>query len=71
MAAENLDRTGVLVIRIWVERASPLELRARVTHTTDVARRVGESSVASTTAEISDMVQTWLGSFVDAVEGHD
>ena len=64
------ERTGVLVIRVWVEREQPPELRARITRTLDVTVREDEvSTVATTTHEIEQTVRAWLASFVSSIGG--
>jgi hypothetical protein len=59
-------KAGVLAIRVWIEETSPLQLRARITHTCDLDRRDQIISVASTTDEIEDAVSLWLRLFVES-----
>jgi hypothetical protein len=62
------DRTGVAVIRVWVEPGPGGGLRARVTRTLDVASASeSEASVASTPDEIVRVVSEWLAEFVEDV----
>ena len=65
MQALLAERTGVLVVRIWVEGELPSGLRARVTRTLDVSSRDQRTTVVATTDEIEDAVRTWLAAFVD------
>jgi hypothetical protein len=57
------QRTGVLVVRAWVE-GDPPQLKARITHTLDVTRPQSESATASSADQICAEVRRWL----DALE---
>jgi hypothetical protein len=59
-------RTGVMVVRIWIEGADGT-LRARLTETLDVTTREDTSRVASTLEEIVEIVSAWVDEFVTAV----
>jgi hypothetical protein len=61
------ERTGVLLIRVWVE-GEPPALRARITHRTDVTDSVEKVMFATTSDAISAAVGTWLEEFI-AAEG--
>jgi len=63
------EKAGVLWIRVWVEKTSPLELRARITRANDLDRRDQVVSTASTTDEIEEVVGSWLHLFVDGRTG--
>jgi hypothetical protein len=54
-----VERTGVLVIRAWVEYNGEPRLRARIMRALDT-RRPDESTVAATTEEITAAVVEWL-----------
>lgn len=56
----------MLVIRVWIERTSPPQLRARITRTSDLGSRNETSTAASTAAEIETVVHGWLEEFVDS-----
>jgi hypothetical protein len=56
------ERTGVLVVRAWIE-GDPAQLKARITHTTDVAAREPVSTTASTAEQIYAAVRRWLDEF--------
>ena len=54
------DRTGLLIIRAWIEEGSEEPLRASVRLTTDLAVGI-ERSVTLTDADATaDMVRLWL-----------
>jgi hypothetical protein len=61
MAGDH-ERTGVLVVRAWIE-GDPPQLKARITQTTDVASREPVSSTASTAEHIFAAVRRWLEEF--------
>jgi hypothetical protein len=60
--------TGALAIRIWVEQVSPVQLRARITHSSDVEGFERVTSAACSTDEIEKTVRLWLESFVGSIE---
>jgi len=56
----NASRTGLLIIRAWVEPGSSKPLRAQVRLTTDVATGfTGEMTIADV-AGVSAAVELWL-----------
>lgn len=58
------DRTGVLVIRLWLEDGfDERPLRARITHTLDVSASRSVETAASSEDEILTAVQGWLRAF--------
>jgi hypothetical protein len=58
-------RTGVVVIRVWLESADPeTGLRARISLVRDVERGESESVVAGSAEEILDAVRGFLDEFV-------
>jgi hypothetical protein len=61
------DRTGVLVIRAWLEAdRDQLALRARVTRTVDVSAAEPTETVAASEREILAIVDAWLEAFREA-----
>jgi hypothetical protein len=63
------ERTGVLVIRAWIEPGPGGGLRARITRTLDVVERGETVTVASTRDEITKTVADWLDAYVHAAGG--
>lgn len=63
--AGALERTGVLVIRAWLEDEDGAKpLRARITSTLDVsAPRATDTVGAASEAEIVSAVRAWLRAF--------
>jgi hypothetical protein len=60
----SLERTGVLVIRVWMEPGGPAALRARVTHILDIVVADEAVIIAASQEEIYAAVQAWLQAFV-------
>jgi len=60
MVAAAPRRTGVFVVRAWLEEERPGALRARITSTLDVSRRDVAVSTASKAEEIERAVRAWL-----------
>jgi hypothetical protein len=64
----HAEPTGALAIRIWVEQVSPVQLRARITHSSDLEGREHVTSAAGSADEIEKTVRLWLESFVGSIE---
>lgn len=67
MAASADERTGVLVVRVWMNQGErtddPPRLRARITRTLDVAAEEELISTAGSTEEVCETVRAWLDAF--------
>jgi len=62
-----VERTGVLVIRVWLEEGLEQNaLRARITQTTDISSPNPTETAAASEREIVAAVEQWLRAFVDA-----
>jgi hypothetical protein len=53
----------VLVVRAWLEDATDRSLRARITHTLDVARPGETVILTATREEVYAAVRSWLEAF--------
>jgi antitoxin component HigA of HigAB toxin-antitoxin module len=65
MTPPSSDRTGILILRLWIEADAREGLRARITQTLDS----GDEQAMATAAEPEDIyavVRTWVEAFVDA-----
>ena len=58
------DKTGLLIIRAWVEEGSSAPLRADVRTTTDVSAGVERSVTLARAEDVSAAVQKWLAEVV-------
>jgi hypothetical protein len=59
-------RTGVLVLRVWLEDGEQDGLRARITETLDISAPDEIERAAAGEDEILRAVRVWLRSFLDA-----
>jgi len=53
-------RTGLLVIRAWIEEGSSEPLRAHIRLTTDVSSGFEDSMTLSQVPAVCEAVETWL-----------
>jgi hypothetical protein len=60
MPARSPRRTGVLVVRAWLEDGRPADLRARITWTLDVDAHSRRVVTASGDDEVEELVRRWL-----------
>ena len=54
------DKTGLLIIRAWVEEGSSEPLRACVRSTTDISARMERTLTLARAEEVGGTVQKWL-----------
>jgi hypothetical protein len=64
VAALPAERTGLLVIRAWIEANGETRLRARITRMVDVDAQEQISTVVATPEEITGTVVEWLETFL-------
>jgi hypothetical protein len=62
------ERTGILVIRVWVEQDDAGRLRARLTQAADLGETATTLAVATGVPDICDAVEAWLRQFLDCPE---
>jgi hypothetical protein len=60
----SAERTGLLVIRVWIEPDGDDGFRARITRTLDVSARDETVTVAASPAEVTGVLVQWLEEFV-------
>ncbi|MDP9299431.1 MAG: hypothetical protein M3P43_00805 [Actinomycetota bacterium] len=65
METRPLDRTGILIVRVWVEANVRDGLRARITQTLDSTGREQGTATAGNPEDICSAVRTWVDAFVD------
>jgi len=61
MTSAPRGKTGILVIRIWMER--PAQIRARITSSLDVSTTREMVTTAMSPDQISETVASWLDAF--------
>ncbi len=54
------DRTGILIIRAWLERESTAPLRAHIRQTTDIAGGLRDGTTVTNEDAVATIVRTWL-----------
>jgi hypothetical protein len=62
------ERTGILVVRVWLEPGTPGRLRARLTQAADLGDPATPLDVATGVPGICDAVEAWLRRFLDSPE---
>ena len=63
------QRTGILVIRVWLEQDAPGRLRARLTQAADLGDPGTTLATASDLPGVCDAVEAWLRGFLDDPPG--
>jgi hypothetical protein len=69
MSNQCSDRTGILIVRLWIEGNAREGLRARITHSLDSTSRDQAMATAADPEDIYAVVRTWVEAFVDQ-DGH-
>ena len=59
------DRTGILIVRLWIEGNAHEGFRARITQTGDSAGPEKAMSTAANPEDLYAAVRTWVETFVD------
>ena len=62
-AVPNGERTGVLVLRVWIEAGTD-EFRARMTAEDELGSGERVTVVAGSLEEILEFIRTWVADFV-------
>lgn len=65
MKDETTDRTGVFLVRLWLETDHSTGLRARITQTLDTSVHEESRAVAATAADICAVVTQWVEDFME------
>ena len=65
MSLPHTERTGVLVIRAWIETNGDERLRARITQTIDIEQREQSSTVVASADEICAAVSLWVNALMN------
>jgi hypothetical protein len=59
------ERTGILVIRVWLEQDAPGRLRARLTQAADLGEPPTTLATAADVPAVCAAVEAWLRRFLD------
>ncbi len=65
MRMEHADRTGILIVRMWIEGNAHEGFRARITRTLDATGDEQGMATAATPDDIYAVVRTWVESFIE------
>ena len=65
MRTSSVDRTGILIVRLWMEPTMQDGFRARITQTTDSRSPYHEMATAGTPEEVYAVVRTWVEGFTN------
>lgn len=71
MKAVSPDRTGVLILRLWIETNHETGLRARITQTLDTMAAEESVAVATSADDICAVVKQWVEKFADPKSGEE
>ena len=64
MKTPTSERTGILIVRLWIEGTADGGLRARITQTHDATGPEQAMASAATPDDIYAVVRTWVETFV-------
>ena len=65
------DRTGLLIVRAWIEEGSPEPLRAHIRITSDVSAGLERTLVLARPEEVCATVQEWLAGMIGGADPPD
>ena len=66
MKSQSIDRTGVLILRLWIEANHETGLRARITQSLDSTAAEQPLAVAASADDICAIVKQWVHEFEDS-----
>ena len=67
----TIDRTGLLIIRAWIEEGSSKPLRAQVRISTDVSSGFERTLTLAEPEAVRDTVLEWLDEIMKGAESTD
>ena len=62
------QRTGILVIRVWLEQDAPGRLRARLTQAADLGESPTTLATVADVPGVCAAIEAWLRRFLDSPE---
>jgi antitoxin component HigA of HigAB toxin-antitoxin module len=65
MKTPSSDRTGILIVRLWLEGNARDGFRARITQTLDSAGPEQAMATAANPEDVYAVVKTWVETFVN------
>lgn len=64
MKTDSFDRTGILIVRLWIEGNATGGFRARITQTHDSSGLGQAMTTAGNPEDLYAVVRTWVEAFV-------
>jgi hypothetical protein len=64
--SSSSHRTGLLIIRAWLEPGSTEPLRAQIRVTSDISTGIERTVALAESDTVADLVHEWLQSMVEA-----
>ncbi|MGZ4141882.1 MAG: hypothetical protein ACXVQY_05175, partial [Actinomycetota bacterium] len=68
MKTQSADRTGILIVHLWIEANATDGFRARITQTLDSTDPEQAMVTAANPEDIYAVVRTWVEAFVTGIE---
>ena len=68
METRSLDRTAILIVRLWIEAPPPDGFRARIIQTLDSRSRAQTASAAHSPGDVYAAVRSWVEECVETDE---
>jgi len=65
MKASSSDRTGILIVHLWIEASAGEGFRARITQTLDSSIPHQATATASNPEQIYSVVRKWVEEFTN------
>ncbi|MGZ6496265.1 MAG: hypothetical protein ACXVD9_09030 [Actinomycetota bacterium] len=65
MKTQSADRTGILIVHLWIEANATDGFRARITQTLDSTDPEQAMATAANPEDIYAVVRTWVEAFVN------
>ena len=62
----SFDRTGILIVRLWIEGTDGQGFRARITQTQDSSGLEHAMSMAGNPEDLYTVVRTWVEAFISS-----
>jgi hypothetical protein len=69
MGGIPVPRTGVMIIRAWMEGDNPNSFRARITYTFDVTGNEQFASATASSADVESALRAWLDALMKTRSG--
>lgn len=63
MTTQTTDRTGVMIVRIWIDQDAEVGLRARITRTLDSTGAEQDVTIAAHVDDVCEVVRRWVDEF--------